>query len=364
MSSAIPIQNLYYLLSYSWDDRVESADLENINADECPDLENFFARVLSQRLRPLLRRGLDRAYTSYDELTSQPRGRLDFSASAKRQTWLLGKMRCSYDDLSHDVMHNRIIKSTLILLYRKTRLGRDLKKETHELLNYFSDVRGIRITPRSFQRIQLHRNNKAYRFILHICELVHASLLPEHHSDGRRKFRRIETNERVMNRIFESFIYQFIQRNIPNVDLPVRRIDWQAEYFTDTAQAAMPTMNTDVTVVWKDSPRKLILDCKYYKDAFTERTFFETTYTRFKTENLYQMFSYLINKRETTDWKDVEGMLLYPSTSRGDIYEDMTLLNKHRLQICSINLNQDWHKIEQDLIKLITRTRSLTQLSQ
>lgn len=349
MSNTIPVRNLYYLLSYAWDNRLQVGNAERIDDERCPDLESFFAEVITSRLAPLLRRGLDRAYTELEELTTQPKGRLDFATSAKRQTWHIGKMHCSYTELTKDVPQNRIIKSTLAFLYQKTEVSKSLKKLIRAQLDAFSEVQNIRVTRRNFQRIQLHRNNNDYKFILHICELTLDSLLPEHNHSGKRKFRRIEENEKLMPRIFECFVYNFAKKNLQGIQLPPRRIHWQATYHTEHAESRMPTMNTDLTISWKNSPRRLILDCKYYKNAFTENSYNGTAYTRFKTNNLYQIFAYLINKREEAEWENVEGMLLYPTTQGEDLKEDMTILGKHRLQICSINLNQEWSSIHKDL---------------
>jgi 5-methylcytosine-specific restriction enzyme subunit McrC len=362
VSTAIPIQNLYYLLSYAWEDKLDPSTLESIDDSSCPDLENFFAHIISQRLQPLLRRGLDRAYVTHEELTSQPRGRLDFSASAKRQTWLQGRMHCSYDDLSRDVPHNRIIKSTLLLLYRKVKLTKALKKILHEQLAYFEEVKTVRVTPRSFQRIQLHRNNRAYQFILHICELVHGSLLPEHDANGKRKFRRIEENEKVMPYLFENFVLAFAKRHQPLAKSHRPTFKWLAEYHSENSENLMPSMMTDLAMEWKDSGRKLILDCKYYKEAFSKRTYNDDREVeKFKTNNLYQVFSYLMNKREDAGWGNVEGMLLYPTTT-DDFHHDITLVSRHRFQACSINLNQDWKNIEADLTHILTNQRELSSV--
>lgn len=359
-SSAIPVKNLYYLLSYAWSDKLEEGDLESIDDLKCPDLASFFAKVLTNRLAPLLRRGLDRAYTSHEELTSQPRGRIDFTTSAKRQTWNHGKMHCSYSEFTQDLPHNRIIKSTLLLLYRDTSLSTELKRTLHGQYDVFADVKAVPTTARSFHRIQLHRNNREYRFLLHLCELIHASLLPEHDQDGRRKFRRIEENEKVMPYIFESFILAFAKKNIINATSHRTTIKWLAEYHKASSASLMPTMNTDVTIEWNDTSRKLILDCKYYKNAFSSRTYAEDIeVTRFKTHNLYQIFAYLMNKRADPGWQNVEGMLLYPTTT-DDFHESMTLQNNHSLQICSLNLNQSWKNIEVQLIELLTKIKTVT----
>lgn len=350
--SSIPIKNLYYLLSYAWSDRLSTKEIENSSVNQCNDLAEFFAHVLTQRLQPLLRRGLDRSYILQHELTSQPRGRINFTASVKNQTWLQAQMHCTYDELSPNVLLNQVIKTTLSLLYFQTRQKQNLKATLHEQLAHFEQVSEVQIRARTFRRIQLHRNNRKYSFILHLCELIHSSLLPEHDSEGNCKFKRLEANEGAMPAIFEQFVYAFARRHLSNVQLPAKRIQWQAEYHTETTSDLMPTMNTDLTIHWKDSGRKLILDCKYYKKAFTSQTFGDREYNRFKTNNLYQVFAYLINKREITGWEQVEGMLLYPTTT-ADLHEDMTLLNQHRMQICSINLNQDWQSIKADLISIL-----------
>lgn len=357
LSAPIPVQNLYYLLSYAWNDKLLPADIERINDSSCSNLADFFAHILTSRLQPLLRRGLDRAYVIHEELTSQPRGRLDIAASAKRQTWNYGRLHCSYDDLSHDIPHNRIIKSTLRFLVSQTNVDRKSKKALHEQLAYFSEVQTVRVTPRSFQRIQLHRNNQSYRFILHICELIHSSLLPEHDIDGKRKFQRIEENKDVMPYIFENFILAFAKRHIPKAKSHRPTFRWVADYLTEGTSSLMPIMKTDVTIEWKDSGRKLILDCKYYKHAFSKRTYSEDQeVTRFKTDNLYQIFAYLINKRQASGWQNVEGMLLYPTTTE-NFNHDLSV-SGNRLQVVSINLNQNWKEIEKDLINILTASRA------
>ena len=354
MSNSIPVKNLYYLLSYAWNDRLEESVLDKIDDVQCPDLGAFFAHVLTARLKPLITRGLDRAYTNHDELTAQPRGRLDFTASAKRQTWNTGQMYCTYTEMTRDVPHNRIIKASLCLLYREAQISSVLKKTLHGQIDQFRDVRKVTVSPRSFQRIQLHRNNRDYRFILHLCELIHASLLPEHHSDGRRKFKRIEENEKVMPYVFENFILHFAKRHFDDARSHRPSFQWIADYHSEQTENLMPTMMTDVTIEWQ-SGRKLILDCKYYKQAFSVRSYGDDKeIERLKTNNLYQVFSYLMNARLHKDgWGEVEGMLLYPTTSL-DFHHDMTLSGHHRMQVCSINLNQQWKQIESQLVFLLT----------
>jgi 5-methylcytosine-specific restriction enzyme subunit McrC len=77
-----------------------------------PELPNLIAKVLLEGVRNLLRRGLDRNYVQTDEDLKRPRGRLRVTETLSRN--LLGRVQiaCSIDDLSRDVLHNQIIRST------------------------------------------------------------------------------------------------------------------------------------------------------------------------------------------------------------------------------------------------------------
>lgn len=343
MAQPIPIQNLYYLLSYVWDSKVSNSEIEAITADTCPDLNHFFAEVLDRGLQHLLRRGLDRAYLTHEELTSRPRGRIDFTASAKRQTWHQSKMHCVHDDLSHDVLHNQILKSTLGLLARDRSLPKEKRTRLLAHLPAFSNVQSIRVTQRSFRRVQLHRNNQAYRFLLHLCELIQASLLPENNSDGKRRFKSLEANGKLMNKLFEKFVLQFAKRNLsPAATVNAPKVKWVAEFETLEGARLMPEMKTDITISWSD--RKLIIDCKFYQEALKKNQYGDA---KLDSSNLYQLVSYLTNQREITGWDQVEGMLLYPTTSENFSHR-LNVLG-HRVQVCSIDLNQNWQKIETSL---------------
>ena len=242
-NNKIPVKNLYYLLSYAWSEKLNTRTPEEIDIEECNDLGEFFAQVLTMRLQPLLRRGLDRSYIQQSELTSQPRGRIDFTASIKQQTWERAQMYCTYDELSADTPLNQILKTTLSLLYSKTKQKTAIKHKLREQLDYFETVSKTRISSHLFKRIQLHRNNNKYSFVLHLCELIYNSLLPEPDKDGNRKFKSLETNDREMARIFEKFVYTFASRHLNKVELPTRRIYWLAEYHSKSKDL-MPTMNT------------------------------------------------------------------------------------------------------------------------
>ena len=65
--TAIPIQNIYYLLCYAWD-LLEEADELAVGIEDLPRVEDLLARLLINGTRRLLRRGLIR--TTFPSLKS------------------------------------------------------------------------------------------------------------------------------------------------------------------------------------------------------------------------------------------------------------------------------------------------------
>jgi len=346
MASSIPVTNLYYLLAYAWDHRLSAAELVSVNADSCPDLNNLFARMLATATHYLIRRGLDRSYVAVEEETSRIRGRIDFSASEKIQSRTRGKLVCSYDELSPDVLHNQIVKAVLRLLRNDPRVSKDTRKQLALSLEAFQEVGDLRVTPRHFHQVQLHRNNRAYRFVLHLCELIHASLLPEQSQDGSRIFRDFTRDEKIMARVFEDYVRNFARRHLPDATVSAMQIGWRATELNAATSAMLPRMATDVTIAWP--LRKLILDCKYYQEALS--THFDAL--KFRSGNLYQLNAYLTNQAVVSGWENVEGMLLYP-TNGYTLDHCFTLHGRHVVRIATIDLRKPWPAIEKDLLGLL-----------
>jgi 5-methylcytosine-specific restriction enzyme subunit McrC len=341
---SIPIQNLYYLLTYAWDRRLDQGDLSEVEAAACPNLNSLFARVLCHGVRHLLRRGLDRSYVGHEELTSRVRGRIDFAASARRETWRQGKMECAYDELSHDVLPNRILKACLLTLHRDKTVDKEAAHEVARLLPVFEQVGVLALHASHFRRIQLHRNNRIYRFLLQLCEMIHRSYLPDESRDGRLRFRDILSDEKTMAAIFEKFVRNFATRHLEGAEVSGMHIDWNAETESPATRDLMPAMKTDVTIEWKGTGRKLIVDCKYYRDALKGQFDKE----KFISGNLYQLHAYLTNKAIAAGWENAEGMLLYP-TNGVDLDHRFVLQGRHAVRIATLDLNQGWKEIEGEL---------------
>lgn len=343
MESTIPIQNVYYLLCYAWN-RLEEGEVVDVSSINSTKLVDLFAKVLTGGTHHLIRRGLDRGYLAFSEDTGRLRGKIDFASSLKRNLLAHALARCEFDELDYNVLHNRILKTTLSRLAWAEDMNSKLKQEVREALSWLRDIDPIHLTSQIFRRVQLHRNNHYYVFLLNICELIHEFLLVDERS-GRSRFRDFLRDERCMAGLFEEFVRNFYRLQQKVFQVKSLQIKWKAEPLDDSAMNYLPVMQTDVCLI--GHTRKIILDCKYYKETLQQNYGKASIHS----QNLYQIFSYLKNKESDLGWEQCEGILLYPVIDRS---VHLTYrIQGHRCQISTINLNQDWQNIEKDMLGII-----------
>ncbi len=347
MAGKIPIANIYYLLCYAWD-KLDEGELATVDAEECDTLQDLLAKVLINGTRRLVKQGFHRNYLEQVDETPSLRGRIAFSPSLRQLSWTKNRMVCEFTELSYNTIPNRILKTTLRNLLFTRGISREHKDEIAGLLHQLHEVSPIRISRKLFRRIQYHQNLKFYRFLMNVCELVHESLIPAE-GGGESQFRDFLRDETKMAYLFESFVRNFYQRE-SSYAAKGGQFEWQNVEGDDEAKALLPIMKTDVELR-RDSDL-IILDCKYYKEAFSENYDVE----RFKTPNLYQIYAYIMNRSLQEPNSHVSGILLYPQTSKTFCHR--LTLQGHPMTIASINLNQPWQAIRSDLIGLVENGRS------
>jgi 5-methylcytosine-specific restriction enzyme subunit McrC len=342
MATSIPIENLYYLLSYAWDHYAEGDEVD-VSSDACPDLPNLLGRVLANGIRRLSRTGFEQQYLPHRETTSRLRGRILVAESHRRLTHRRAQMECEFDELHGDTPANRILRSTCDRLLRLSELTVEVRHEVRLARGLLPEATPVKITDAAFHRIQLHRNTRRYRLLLSVCRLIHRGLLPEERQ-GSRRFRDILRDEVTMHRLFEGFVLNFARRHCPGANVRAMPIDWVGEWDAVAAQV-LPKMITDVTIEWPD--RKVILDCKFYKEALVTRN----DRHRLHSGHLYQLNAYLQNKAHEPGWEEAEGVLLYPAVKH-KLDVRLRLLG-HRFRIVSIDLDRHWSEIEEGLVSVL-----------
>lgn len=346
----IPIQNVYYLLCYAWD-QMEAGMIVETGAQGHTELADLFAQMLVSGTRRVLRQGLDRGYETQAEATARIRGRIDFSTSLKQAHLPRAQAHCHYDELSRNVLHNRILRTTIRETSTLPTLADRLQEDLRRLDRRLDGVDPVPLTGSVFSRVQLHAGNAFYRFLLNVCELLHRQTVPREGGDGRR-FRDFRRDDATMWKIFEDFVHNFYHHEQDAYRVRSRQIQWDFDTAAPTAaRERFPSMQTDIVLEpTPDAPRDraLIIDTKFYGDTLQAHHGKQS----YHSANLYQLFSYLKNaEAKGSPYTRAEGLLLYPTT--GPELEDAATIQGHRLRIATIDLAQNWAGIRQDLLKLI-----------
>lgn len=342
----IPVENIYYLLCYAWN-KLDERNHVSVDSTKFKDLVNLFAKVLINGLNYLRKRGMDRGYQDLCEDTAIIRGKINFNTTIKNNLLLKAKAHCEYDSLNYNVLHNRIIKSTIAYLVKAENLHDTLKHELIDILFWFPEVEYIDLTPSNFHRVQLNRNNTFYGFLLNICELLAEQLIVEE-KKGTTRFKDFTDDIQKMRKLYELFVLNFydIEQTVYNVDSP--KIKWHGEPQDKESSDALFSMQTDITLTSKDST--IIIDTKYTPHILQQSYMGERD--RIRTGHLYQIFSYVINAQKS--WgvaNPIRGILLYPA-----VEEDVNLIYEfsgHQMEIRTINLAQPWQDIHNDLLALV-----------
>jgi 5-methylcytosine-specific restriction enzyme subunit McrC len=339
----IPIQNLYYILCYAWK-YLDEGSLVPLDVEPSTKLVNLFAKVLLKNVGENLRYSIHREYSDHRDDGRSLRGKFDISMTVKRMLLPQGRIACEYTDLSVDTDINRIIKATLLALSKTSALDDSFVASLQFMANRMGEVSDIFLAKRSFQKIHFNRGTDRYRATIKICELIFDQLIPKDEG-GSYFFHEFIRDEKAMRRVFEDFIrnfYELEQKRFPVVRR--ERLAWQAVGDED-ALNKLPMMETDTSLINGD--HRFIIETKYYPEALKQgRAEKETV----RSGHLYQLASYLENLRRQRSGK-VQGLLLYPAVNN-DIrlsYEIWGI----PVSVRSLNLNQDWQSIHEDLLEIV-----------
>jgi 5-methylcytosine-specific restriction enzyme subunit McrC len=113
----IPIQNIYFLLCYAWD-KLEESEKIKVDIDDFNSLIELYAKVVYEGTLHILKAGIDRNYITVTDAIPGIKGKLLFGDSLKQNSFKKGKAVCEYDELSTNILHNQILKTTIDSLLR------------------------------------------------------------------------------------------------------------------------------------------------------------------------------------------------------------------------------------------------------
>ena len=208
-SKAVFIKMLRTLKNFPF----KSSNLASLKTQNLPLLEIFISMFLCE-LEALVKKGIKSDYVALEENLNFLKGKLNINEQIKRNSIHKERFYVGYREFLSDIKINRIIKTTLKFLYKKSNSSKNQQK-IRELLFIFDEVSECEDYKNFFAKLIINRQVKHYEQTLLWCKifLLGNSFTP--HKGDDLAFALLFD----MNALFESYVGNFIKKSFPGTIL-------------------------------------------------------------------------------------------------------------------------------------------------
>jgi len=191
-------------------------NMANLKASNMPLLEIFITMFLSE-LEKLIRKGIKSDYIDKEENLKYLKGKLKFNDHVKQNYIHKEKFYVQYQEFTRDRIENRLIKTVLEYLYKKSKSNSNLKR-IREFLFVFDEIKVSHQVKVDFTKIQLNRQMKDYELVLQWAKIFLLS-----HSFSPYKGKEVAFALLFdMNLLFESYVGHLLRKHDFDVSLQDR----------------------------------------------------------------------------------------------------------------------------------------------
>ncbi len=270
---------LIHMLARVYDLDIAPGELAKLG-EQSRDLLEILIRLFCDRLHELVRRGLPRRYVGCEDDLPTLRGRLD----VVRQFTVLAatpqKLACRYEELSPDILLNRIMKTAVTRLTRVARAESNRRK-LRELGLAFADVEALPPGAVPWDRLHLDRTNRTWRVALNFAKLLLGNRFQTTSSGGTEGISLMFE----MNTLFEEFIGREMRAALEKHGYEVR-LQGPRRHALERRDADGHFITKPDIVVARDGEIELVVDTKWKRISPTQPHF------GVSSSDAYQMLAY------------------------------------------------------------------------
>jgi len=331
------------MLSYAFT-TLNQSNFEDVATEEFDNMHNLFAAILAKGIGQQLKQGLYREYLNNRENMVVMRGKIDMSGTIKNKIARQQILSCDYDDLSENNLLNQILKTTVMILLRHSKVDAEYKDTLKKEMLFFSNVDTLEPASIRWSSLRFHRNNQTYRMLVSICQLILEGMLLTT-EQGEYKLASF-LDEQRMCRLYEKFILEYYSKEFPALSVSASQIPWALD---DDIGTMLPVMQSDITLSCGNEV--LIIDAKYYSHTTQLHYDVHTLHSG----NLYQIFTYVKNKDSEFGEKPhkVSGMLLYAKTDETIQPDNSYRMSGNKISVRTLDLNCEFPVIVAQLNSIV-----------
>ena len=233
----------------------KSLQSSHVDVEKMALFESFIRMFIDEAFR-LVKHGLKSNYETVQANEGFVKGKLVFNEHIKRNYAHREKAFVEYDEFNNNRVENRLIKSTLLYLYRKTASTKN-KTDLKTLLNAFSDVEPSVDYKGDFGKCVPDRNMKDYETVLVWCRIFLTG-------QGFTSFEGTEVAYALlfpMETLFESYIAAMMKKAFPEREFSVSAQDRKYHLFDYPGKRFL--MRPDLVVTRKTDGAIFVMDTKW-----------------------------------------------------------------------------------------------------
>lgn len=292
-----------------------------LKSSKMPLLEIFIVMFLEE-LSTLIKIGIKSEYISKEENLHFLKGKLKIGEQIKQNAIHKERFFVEYEEFSKNRVENRLIKTTLEFLYKKSTLSKN-QQRIREFLFVFDEVKSSKDIKTDFSKVSLNRQMREYEQVLILAKtfLFENSYSPYRGDDG------VYALLFDMNLLFESYVGLYLKKE----GFDVKSQD-KGKYLVVIPNkfALRPDF-----VINKDKKDEIILDTKY-KNISSAKDINQA--------DMYQLYAY------GTKYKNSSQLyLIYPKGDEIHIQRCSYIENELHLNVVFFDLSLGF---EQTLLKL------------
>ncbi len=191
----------------------KNINIANLKSLNLPLLEIFISMFLDE-VSKLIKIGIKSDYVKLEDNLKFLKGKLKISEQIRKNIVHKERFYVCYQEFSIDRAENRLIKSTLEFLYRRSKSSKN-QRLIREYLFIFDEISSSSDINADFSRLKLNRQTKHYEQALLWSKifLQNKSFSPYRGSDVA--FALLFD----MNTLFESYVGNFIKKKLPDIIL-------------------------------------------------------------------------------------------------------------------------------------------------
>lgn len=334
------VRNIYYMLCYSfYGEKLNEKESSELGSEAFENIYNLFSLLLCLLLKKQVKKGLYKDYNYISDDINLIKGKININETISRG--LLSKKRvvCEFDEYNENCLLNQVIKTTIYYLLKSNKIGISVKEKLKKMSVYFNSVDLLEIRNIKWGHIRFNRNNISYKYIVDLCKLILNGLIVSD-KKGNNKYKEFLDDVKI-SMLYENFIKSYYRKHYPELNASSKKL-----YLTDKPIADfIPMMKTDITLEYNE--KMLIIDAKFYNKILKEN-YINIKCKTISNNNLYQIIAYVDNQ-DPYKTGNVYGMLLYAQTVDEPSISITQNLNKHKIMVRTLDLNETWELIKQRL---------------